>query len=344
MFNLFQKAVVEQKGKVLEDARYKHLMALSLDEKSGYKQGLIRCIASRVGDVEEFGYIDRSVLHHVSQDTAGKFFVGEKLNIGGEEDFMRQVEGEEWDCLGFEDPDIFNDPDDGLTHLYFTIPLLNKIEKNKMQIHLGHAEGKDLQSLKITMPVLLDNAKTGTAKEVSIAPKNSQGVRINLFESSEILNNIYYSVIRSAISRQAGPPWEFGEIIFHPAKQQRAWCAEHASPGPLFPKSFIDVGANKLLGIINGREASNRNGKEIKYGRFSPGLFIYNYEEGKIEWVADEPLFQDSESKTITFVSQFIQTGAKEGIVYAHVDDSFVRAYTLNSEKIKKLINKKSTA
>jgi hypothetical protein len=337
-FGLFQKIVVEHQGKVLEDSRYKHVMALSLDEKSGYKQGLIRCIASRSGDVEEYGYIDRSILHHVSLDATGKFVVGEKLNIKGAESFLRQVEGEEWDCLGFEDPDIFNDSDDGLAHVYFTIPLLNKIEKNKMQIHLGHAEGKDLQNLKIIFPVLVDNDKTGTAKEVSIAPKNSRGERLNLFESSEIINGIYYSIIRVAVSRQAGSDWEFGEIIFHPAKQQRAWCAEHASPGPLFPRSFIDVGENRLLGLINGRETSIRNGDETKYGIFSPGLFIYNYEEGKIEWVADQPLFKDSAAKTITFVSQFVPTGEKEGIIYAHVDDSFVRAYTVKAEKLKKFI------
>jgi hypothetical protein len=210
-----------------------------------------------------------------------------------------------------------------------------------MQVHLGHAEGKDLQNLKITMPVLINNDKTGTAKEVSIAPKNSQGVRLNLFESSDIINGDWYSVIKVAISRQAGPKWELGKTVFHPKEQNRSWCAGHASPGPLFPKSFIDVGENKLLGLMNGREANKKIGGKIKYGRFSPGLFIYNYEAGIIEWMADEPLFQDSESKTITFVSQFIQTGAEEGIVYAHVDDSFVRAYTLNSEKIKTLIPNK---
>jgi hypothetical protein len=338
MFNFFQKAVVEHKGKVLEDARYKHMMALSLDEKSGYKQGLIRCIESRVGDVEQAGYIDRSVLHYVSANDSGKFIVGEKLEMAGEADFLKQVEGEEWDCLGFEDPNIWNDSDDGLTHIYFTIPLLNKIEKNKMQIHLGHAEGKDLKSLKITMPALINNDKTGTAKEVSIAPKNSRGERLNLFESSDIINGDWYSTIRVAISQQAGGDWKFGETIFHPNKQNRSWCSGHASPGPLFPKSFIDVGENKLLGLMNGREANKKIGDKIKYGRFSPGLFIYNYETGIIEWVADEPLFKDSEARTITFVSQFVQTGEKEGVVYAHIDDSFVRAYTLNSEKIKKLI------
>jgi len=194
------------------------------------------------------------------------------------------------------------------------------------------------------MPVLIDNDKTDTAKEVSIAPKNSRGERLNLFESSDIINGDWYSTIRVAIAEKAGSDWKFGETVFHPAKQKRSWCAGHASPGPLFPKKFIDVGENKLLGLMNGREANKKIGGKIKYGRFSPGLFIYNYEAGVIEWVADKPLFKDSESKTITFVSQFVQTGAKKGIVYAHVDDSFVRAYTLNSEKIKRLINKKSTA
>jgi hypothetical protein len=338
MFNFFQKAVIENKGKVLEDARYKHMMALSLDEKSGYKQGVIRCIESRSGDVEESGYIDRSVLHNVSQNSDGNFIVGERLKIAGEEDFLRQVEGEEWDCLGFEDPDIFNDPDDGLTHLYFTIPLLNKIEKNKMQIHLGHAEGKDLQNLKITMPVLINNDKTGTAKEVSIAPKNSQGVRLSLFESSDVIDGKWFSTIRVATAKQAGPSWEFGETVFHPAKQKRKWCGAHASPGPLFPKSFIDVGENKLLGIINGRSAEKKVGDKIKYGTFAPGLFIYNYEEGKIEWVADKPLFKDSAAKTITFVSQFVQTKDGEGILYAHVDDSFVRACKINKNFLEKIL------
>jgi hypothetical protein len=338
MFNFFQKAVVEQKGKVLEDARYKHMMALSLDEKSGYRQGLIRCIASRSGDVEEYGYIDRSVLHYVSVDDNGKFIIGEKLKIEGEEDFLRKIEGEEWDCLGFEDPDIFNDPDDGLTHLYFTIPLLNKIEKNKMQIHLGHAEGKDLQSLKITMPVLINNDKTGTAKEVSIAPKNSHGVRLNLFESSDIISGDWYSIVRVAIAERAGLDWKFGETVFHPNKQKRSWCSGHASPGPLFPKSFIDVGENKLLGLMNGREANKKIGDKIKYGAFTPGLFIYNYEEGKIEWVADKPLFKDSKAKTITFVSQFVPTKDGEGIVYAHVDDSFVRAYKVTKKYLENIL------
>ncbi len=333
-------AIFEHPDLVVERGQYKHVMALSLNSKSNYQQGLIRCIESRAGEVDKYGYVDKSVLRYVSADSSGKFVIGEKLKLLGEDDFLKKINSEEWECLGFEDPDIINEAGDGQTHIYFSVPVLNKKNKFKMRVHLGHAEGEDLQNLKITRPVLFINNETGRAKEVSIAPPNSQGVRLNLFESAEMINGVDYSIIRVAISRQAGPDWEFGETVFHPAKQQRAWCAEHASPGPLFPRSFIDVGDNRLLGLMNGREASARIGNQIKYGTFSPGLFIYNYEEGKIEWVADQSLFKDSAAKTITFVSQFVPTGKKEGIIYAHVDDSFVRAYTIKAEKIKSLIPK----
>jgi hypothetical protein len=82
----------------------------------------------------------------------------------------------------------------------------------------------------------------------------------------------------------------------------------------------------------------NKIGDKIKYGMFSVGLFIYDYENGKIDWVSSEPLIQDTEAVTITFASQFVETKPGEGILYAHVDDSFVRAYTLFADGIKKLL------
>ena len=93
-----------------------------------------------------------------------------------------------------------------------------------------------------------------------------------------------------------------------------------------------------MLGIINGREANQIIGKDIKYGMFSVGLFIYDYEKGKIDWVSPDPLIQDSQAKTITFASQFVGTTEGEGILYAHVDDSFVRAYTLYAGGIRLLL------
>ena len=54
-----------------------------------------------------------------------------------------------------------------------------------------------------------------------------------------------------------------------------------------------------------------------------------------------EPFIQDSEAITITFASQFVETAQGEGILYAHVDDSFVRAYNLKAESIKSLLPNK---
>ena len=71
------------------------------------------------------------------------------------------------------------------------------------------------------------------------------------------------------------------------------------------------------------------------------GLFIYDYENGKIDWVSPEPLIEDtevSEKRAITFASQFVQTELGQGILYAHVDDSFVRAYSINASAIISLL------
>ena len=89
---------------------------------------------------------------------------------------------------------------------------------------------------------------------------------------------------------------------------------------------------------MNGREANQKIGGKIKYGMFSVGLFIYDYEKGKIDWVSLQPLIQDSKAVTITFASQFVETKPGEGILYAHVDDSFVRAYTLYANGIKDML------
>lgn len=314
------------------------MMALALDPTSNYKRGVIRCITSREGDVEVKGYIDRSDLYTISGETLEKFTVGDRLQILNEKEILKTLGENDWDFIGLEDPDIFIDEATNLTHLYFTMPLISKDRtKEQSRIHLGHAVGKDLDSLVMTTPALQADEKN-TAKEVSIAPLNSQGVRLNLFESSSIEDGVWYSTIRIGVAESMDTPWQFGKTIFHPKERNIAWAGGHASPGPLFPKSFIDVGEHKLLGVMNGREANQQNEGKTKYGMFSVGLFIYDYENGKIDWVSPEPFIQDSEAKTITFASQFVETEPGCGILYAHVDDSFVRAYTLDAAKIKSLL------
>jgi hypothetical protein len=183
----------------------------------------------------------------------------------------------------------------------------------------------------------MDNGKF-RAKEVSIAPINKKGFRFNLIESKDRQTGMSYSTVQVAIAKDMGKAWEYGETVFHPKEHNIPWIGGDASPGPLFSKSFIDVGEGKLLGVINGREANHIIDGETKYGIFSVGLFIYDYENGRIDWVSPEPLIRDSEAKIITFASQFVETGQGEGILYAHVDDSFVRAYTLKASLLKSIL------
>lgn len=331
------KKYIEHKGKVIAAGkRFSHVMAIALDPRTDYRHGVIRCITSREGDVTVKGYVDRSELHAINGDSLEHFEIEEKLNIKNESGIIKQISEKGLDFIGLEDPDIWIDEIKDELHLYFTIPLINRAEHGKNKIHMGHAVGKDLNSLEMTSPVLMDSAK-----ELSVAPINKRGFRFNLFESTDRTSGDKYSVVRVAEAADMGKPWKFGEIVFHPAEHKIPWIGGHASPGPLFSKNFIDIGEGKLLGIMNGREANQKMpDSSIKYGMFSVGLFIYDYENGKIDWVSPEPFIQDSEAVTITFASQFIETGKSEGILYAHVDDSFVRAYTLNEESVKTLLPK----
>ncbi|MBU6390344.1 hypothetical protein KGQ31_02240 [Patescibacteria group bacterium] len=333
----------ELPGKVaVADARFRHVMALALNPADNYESGVIRCVVSRVGDVGKKGFQDRSELHFARKDQSGGFDIGERLLIANEEKVIASLADSGHDFIGLEDPDIWIDEQAGLLNLYFTIPLIGKIDKNNKKIaetliHLGHAVGKDLNSLEMTDPTLAHVGDEG-AKEVSIAPINKKGFRYNLVESSSRDGKTSYSVIKTAIAEDMGKPWIFGKTVFHPAEWKIPWIAGHASPGPVLPRSFIDLGGSKLLGIINGREANKIIGGETVYGIFSVGLFIYDYEQGKIDWVIPEPFIRDSEARTITFASQFVPLGAGRGILYAHVDDSFVRAYELNADDLRPLL------
>lgn len=333
------KGYIEHPDKAVETGgKFEHVMAITLDPRSDYKEGVIRCIRSREGDVATSGFIDRSVLHRVRENSPEHFSIGEELKIKNQDAIIKQICGEDADFLGLEDPDIWIDEQTGLMHLYFTMPFRMK-DKKHYSINLGHAVGNNLDSLEMTMPVLMgDEEHDNNAKELSIAPVNKQGFRNNLIESSESINGTWYSTVRVAVAEDMGKPWQFGETVFHPAKENIPWIGGHASPGPLFSKEFIDIGEGKMVGLMNGREANQKVGDEIKYGMFSVGLFIYDYENGKIDWVSPEPFIIDSEARTITFASQFVEHKEGSGILYAHVDDSFVRAYTLNADEIKKLL------
>ena len=179
-------------------------------------------------------------------------------------------------------------------------------------------------------------------KEVTISPVNSKGYRINMAESMIVINNEDLSVTISARGKELGKPWEYREIVIDPRKINYGWCNGETSPMILFPREFISLKTRELsVGMINGREPKKMTNGEKIYGKFRPGLVIYNIETGKVEWIAPDCLFEDPDARTITFSSDFIQTGKKEGILYAHVNDSFVRAYKIYAEELKKLIPSK---
>ena len=341
------KPYTQHEGRVVTtEGKFTNVMAIALDPSKAYKDGVIRCITSREGNVEVSGYIDRSKLYRVSVDQSfERMKVNDRLFMKDEKEIVDKLSswnGHKLDFMGLEDPDFFLDENYKILHLYFTMPFLVPNDKRKETIiHLGHAFGTDIDSLTMTAPILMadmsDPDHSG-AKEVSIAPTNKSGIRLNLIESKIVEDDFAYSTVRIAIAQDMGKPWKFGKTIFHPKEHAIPWIGGHASPGPLFSQSFIDIGPDKLVGIMNGREANKRVGNQIKYGMFSVGLFIYDYENGKIDWVSPEPLIRDTEAVTITFASQFVETKPGEGILYAHVDDSFVRAYTLFADRIKALL------
>lgn len=331
---------IQHEGKVIEtNDKFKLVMAITLDPKTNFKEGIVRCITDRSKGILVKDNIDRSELHKLKGDSLEHFEIEDKLIIKNEDEVLSELVGEDGDFIGLEDPDIWIDPYTDLMHIYFTIPIMSKDKIKKTgSVHLGHAVGKDLDSLEMTTPVLIGTPKMW-AKEVSIAPLNSKGFRYNLIESSNRLGDVSYSIVKVVIAHDMGQPWEYGETAFHPAEHNIPWIGGHASPGPLFSKSFIDIGEGKMLGIMNGREANQKMlDGTTKYGMFAVGLFIYDYENGIIDWVSPEPLIIDTEALTITFASQFVETAPGEGILYAHVDDSFVRAYTLKAEWLKELL------
>ena len=313
--------------------RFKHVMALALNPQTGFRDGVIRCVTSREGDVSVAGFLDHSELHRVVSAGECQFEIGERLTLLGEQELLARIMPEGFECIGFEDPDLVQG-DDGLLHLYFTVPLVCRAEWI-FHIYLGHASGPDIDSLVMHEPVLMDPKRS--AKELSAVPIASDGVYRHLIESNASgTEHSAYSTIRVAKERPDG--WEFGETIFHPAHGGIDWAGGHASPGPFVPRSFIDVGEGKLLGFFNGREADRVEREQVVFGTFSVGLFIYDYEHGEIDWVSPQPFIQDSEATTITFASQFVETAPGEGVLYAHVDDSFVRAYRISADAIQSLL------
>src|SRR3989344_2435960 len=105
-----KKAVIQNEGKVVKSGEFKHLMALSLNPKTDYSEGVIRCITQRIGDVSIKGFLDRSVLYKVKAEKKFEHYsVTKPLGIAGYEKIIEKLSIDELEFIGLEDPDLILD-------------------------------------------------------------------------------------------------------------------------------------------------------------------------------------------------------------------------------------------
>ncbi len=309
-------------------------MALSLDfsSKNPYK-GVARQVFERIGSQDVPGYVDKSKLVLVESDDLLKWEIVGDLNIKGFEKIIKKFENEEIYFIGLEDPDILVDKK-GKKHLYFTIPFKHK-NVDWYDVYTGHAFGDSLENLKMTLPVLGKlNKEIVGFKEICPVPEMKKDEKFFLVETwlKKPNKKGYYGVGISK-TKNLSKKWEYLKLIHDPEKESKSWCAGFSSPCRFFSPDILKHD-KYLVGIINGREKTkNINGK-FHYGKFKPGLFLFDYSKKKIVWIDKEPLFEDPLATTITFASELIVLNKKQVILYAHVNDNFVRAYRLNLDKI----------
>lgn len=327
-------------GTINSKARF---MALTIDKNSSKPfLGLAREITKSRGSVNVPGFVDESKLIIVKSKNLLHWTKVKDLRIKGIKEIIQKIKPKDSYFIGLEDPDIYTE--NKIKHIYFTIAF--KINnKDKYIIYLGHAKGKSLNQLTATQPVLspILNKNICGFKETCISPKTSNKLRFILNEVGICNNSDQISAISLSKVNTFSKPWRFKKIILHPKKMKYDWCKGHLSPCCFLPKDFISY-KNILVGIVNGRESEKIiNGKKV-YGKFKPGLILFNPKTGKIPWISKEPLFEDLNARTITFASDFIQINSEEGILYCHVNDAFVRAYKINKKGFKKYIEKAVTS
>lgn len=306
-------------------------MALCIDpsSKPGNYVGIARNVYQRKGNVNISGFFDLSRLILVKSKDLLKWENVKELEIEGIDNVIKSIQPKNTFFLGLEDPDIFTD-EEGMKQVYFTVAYKYKNKKGA-KVFLGHAQGISLSKLKATEPVIAKN------KEVAISPIKSEGYRYILSESWNEKPEEGISLLKA---RNMGKDWEFKKLVFKPKNSSPKWVRGYASPCRIFEPKIFNIGNKILLGICNGNSGEYYV-EETKYrGKFTPGLFLFNSKTGEIPWISDENLFEDPVATEITFASELIQINKKEFILYAHPNDSFVRAYKLNIDELIKMVPK----
>ena len=317
----------------------KRYMALCIEPKSKNPyRGIAREIINRQGSPDIPGFLDKSKLIIVeSYDLLNWEIVGDLKLKKLEKIIIKLLKNQQdkKEFIGLEDPDILVD-ESGTKHVYFTIPFKYK-EMDWYDVYVGHAEGDSLDNLTVTLPVLEKiNEEISGFKEICPSPILNNGGRFVLAET--FVNRGVerkYSAISVSKAKNLFEKWNYIKLVHDPEKESKKWCAGHSSPCRFFDANMLKHG-KYLVGIMNGREPTEEiNGKKY-YKKFRPGLFLFDNESADIIWIDNEPLLEDPIATTITFASELICLNKKEAILYAQPHDSFVRAYKLDLEKIKK--------
>ena len=321
----------------------KRFMALCIDptSKNPY-MGIVRQVTERVGSVDVPGYTDKSRLLIVKSDDLLKWNVVGDLRIDGIEETLKNLGGKDKEFIGLEDPDIIID-ENGIKHVYFTIPFKHKTKSTndttRYDVYVGHAEGRNLNNLFSTGPVLGKlNDEIAGFKEICLVP--STNIKYKTFLAETFVSRKQgkgFSAIGIARTESLGGGWIYQKLVHSPELESRGWCAGHTSPCRIFDPNFLKQD-KYLVGIMNGREHTKIAGSKEVYGKFRPGLFLFDNKSEDIVWIDENPLFEDPIASTITFASDLVYLNDKEVILYAHPNDSFVRAYRLNAFKLKALL------
>lgn len=320
-------------------------MALSVDKSTINKKtkyGLAREITVRTDSPDNPGNIDLSKLIIIKSNNLINWKKVTDLKIKGIKEIIKKIFPKNSFFLGLEDPDIIID-EKGIKHVYFTIAFKIKNTK-RFAIFLGHAKGKSLENLTATMPVLSPKLKNNKIqpgfKELALSP-------IIINNEKYVLNEYYLGKALSvSISKftDYNKRWKFIKEILIPNKIKRSWANYELSPCKFFHPDFITHKINDknyLVGIMNGKENPIIIINKKIFGKFRPGLFLFDPGNLEIPWLSPKPLLEDPVATTITFASDFIQTSSNSGILYAHPNDSFVRSYKINKKELIKLLPKK---
>jgi len=338
-FKRLNSIVSYSENPILTGKKHK-FMALSVDKSTinnKIKTGIAREITKRKGNVDIAGYVDKSKLIILESKDNLKWKKIKDLEIKGIEKIIKKLNKKDRYFIGLEDPDIIND-NKKIKHLYFTIAfkLKNRIG---FKVYLGHAQGKTLDNLKATDPVLgpLKKDIDGFKESCIIKTKNKEKLlglnEILLFGGMEK----GVSAVSLSTINKLDKNWKPVKIILDPREMKYPWIMGHASPCCLLPITH----KNHLVGIVNGREKSIKKKNKTFYKKFRPGLFLFDPKTKEIPWVSPEPLIEDPKATTITFASDFVPLNKDQGLLYAHVNDSFIRAYKINLKELKKLLPKK---